>query len=715
MFRFITSPIRFFKRAMYRLAALTFGLVFRGIHPRHIQPFVRIFAYILPLSWVSAAWRRVLHATHFRFVACEWSQWAYDFRKAPHTTVALIQDLLTTKQFDRASEVVEEARRILLSKPKWEGFSKNLDDYQTILMVETEGFRPEMEGALIGRDIIADYFYKRAWDWHSMMAKAPLVQAVEIYFIAVNYEPSAVVYGCETLLKPHELWSYIRGFIGRSEQVHKLRSARDTRMSRRRKVRKDLARLTALEINALILSGHMEEAGRRLAAAPATDLDLLPVRALYASIQGEQVEAIGRMNDALYATEPSPETQNMIAEALFFMGVEIEESRDFALAREYYRRAVGIVGIKSYMPESAYRYFSLASGLGNWEEALFILRQAHFSIWRNFARFAKRLKIHKRIKRRQLVPQCDTLFLGGQGVGDEIMRLAILKETANPKAEYGYVCDKRVASLFERSMDNLTVYSASRLFGPFAVSEDQYWLDREGTPLDADPGRITRDIMKAMNGFSEVAISEDLFYHYVLQKGSYRGSKEPLFKASSAARSKVTKWLKTLPPAKLNVGISWRSGTRDLFRSKAYTDILQWGDILKTKDVNFVLLQYSDCTQELAEVKEKFGVDIHVMPGVDLKDDFEEVVALCEKLDLVLTPGVALRETAGAAGANTWSLTTTPHLPDWWRIASEDNETDTLFPSMKHITAREYGGRQQVLDEIARRLKSLTQQKKKAA
>ena len=92
MFRFITSPIRFFKRAMYRLAALTFGLVFRGIHPRHIQPFVRIFAYILPLSWVSAAWRRVLHATHFRFVACDWSQWAYDFRKAPHTTVALIQE-----------------------------------------------------------------------------------------------------------------------------------------------------------------------------------------------------------------------------------------------------------------------------------------------------------------------------------------------------------------------------------------------------------------------------------------------------------------------------------------------------------------------------------------------------------------------------------------------------------------------------------------------
>ncbi|MCF8879915.1 hypothetical protein L5876_08830 [Hyphobacterium sp. SN044] len=715
MRQFFARLIRFAKRIMYRFSAFVFGLLFKIIPPRRVQPVVQVFAHVLPLGIVSAAWRRILYAAHYRFVACEWSEWAYERHKRPHTTIALLQDLLATKQFARAAEVVEEARRILLSKPKWEGFSKNLDDYQTILMIETEGFRPEMEGALIGRSIIADYFYKRAWDWHSMMAKAPLVQAVEIYFIAMNYEPAAVVYGCEVLLKPHELWNYIERFIGRSEQVHKLRSARDTRMSRRRRVRKDLARLSALEVNALILSGRMDEAAHRLKEASATDLDLLPVRALFESIQGNHAEAIARMNDALYATETSPETQNMIAEALFFMGVEIEESRDFALAREYYRRAVGIVGIKSYMPESAYRYFSLAAGLGNWDEALFILRQAHFSIWRNFARFAKRMKIHMRIKRKRLIPQYSTLFLGGQGVGDEIMRLAILKQTANPKAQYGYVCDKRVASLFERSMDNLTVYSTSRLFGPFAVSEDQYWLDREGTPLDADPGRITRDILDAMEEYSEIAISEDLFLHYVMQKGSYRGDKAPLFKAAPAARTKVAKWLKTLPPAKLNVGISWRSGTRDLFRSKAYTDILQWGDILKTKDVNFVLLQYSDCTQELAEVKEKFGVDIHVMPGVDLKDDFEEVVALCEKLDLVLTPGVALRETAGASGANTWSLTTTPHLPDWWRIASEDNETDTLFPSMKHITAREYGGRQQVLDEIARRLKILTQQKKKAA
>lgn len=715
MRQFFARLIRFAKRVLYRLSSLVFGLLFRLIKPRRIQPVVKGLAFVLPLRFVSAAWRRILHAAHYRFIACEWSEWAYSYRKRPHTTIALLQDLLATKRFDRAGEVVEEARRVVLSRAKWEGFSRNLDDYQTILMIESQGFRPDMEGALIGRSIVADYFYKRAWDWHSIMAKGPLIQALEVYFIAVNFEPSVVVYGCETLLKPHELWSEIERFIGRSERVHKLRSGRDLRLARRRRVKKDLARLTALEVNALILSGQLEEAGRRLETESDTHLDLLPVRALYQSIQGNHAEAIAQMNDALYATEVSPETQAMIAEALFFMGVEIEEQRDFELAREYYRRAVSIVGIRSYMPESAYRYFSLAAGLGDWDEALFILRQAHFAIWRNFRRFAKRDPIERRIKRRRLVPQCSTLVLGGQGVGDEILRLAILRERGNPKARYGYVCDPRVGDLFERGMPNVKAMSASRLFGPFAVNEDQYWLDREGTPLDIDPGRITRNILKAKNDYQEIALSEDLFYQYVNEKGQYRGSTEPLFKVKPSAKAKVTKWLKTLPPATLNVGISWRSGTRDIIRNKGYTDILQWGKILGVKNVNFILLQYSDCTQELAEVKEQFGVDIHVMPGLDLKDDFEEVVAMCAQLDLVLTPGVALRETAGAVAANTWSLSTTPHLPDWWRISSEDNETDAIFPSIKHITAREYGNRQAVLDEVASRLEQLSKRKKKAA
>ena len=73
--------------------------------------------------------------------------------------------------------------------------------------------------------------------------------------------------------------------------------------------------------------------------------------------------------------------------------------------------------------------------------------------------------------------------------------------------------------------------------------------------------------------------------------------------------------------------------------------------------VSFVNLQYGDCAEEIARAEEKFGVTIHQIEGLDLRDDIDGTAALCAALDLVLSAPTAAAATAASVGAPVWFLT----------------------------------------------------------
>ena len=58
----------------------------------------------------------------------------------------------------------------------------------------------------------------------------------------------------------------------------------------------------------------------------------------------------------------------------------------------------------------------------------------------------------------------------------------------------------------------------------------------------------------------------------------------------------------------------------------------------------------------MARAKEKFGVTIHQVEGLDLKDDIDGTAALCQALDLVLSAPTAAAHTAASVGAQVWFL-----------------------------------------------------------
>jgi hypothetical protein len=130
--------------------------------------------------------------------------------------------------------------------------------------------------------------------------------------------------------------------------------------------------------------------------------------------------------------------------------------------------------------------------------------------------------------------------------------------------------------------------------------------------------------------------------------------RKPFLTPDPARVARYKEQLALLPGKK--VGICWRSMQMTGRRRRFFTAIDAWGDVLRTPGVTFVSLQYGDSAPDIARAKERFGVEIHQVEGLDLKDDIDGTAALCQAVDLVLSAPTAAAHTAGSVGAEVWFL-----------------------------------------------------------
>jgi tetratricopeptide (TPR) repeat protein len=146
------------------------------------------------------------------------------------------------------------------------------------------------------------------------------------------------------------------------------------------------------------------------------------------------------------------------------------------------------------------------------------------------------------------------------------------------------------------------------------------------------------------------------------------------------AKSEVWKrWLESKSSGRPRIGVCWRSGLRSEDRVRYYPDIRDLGAILRL-NAYFVILQYDECSAEVAQAQDLFGTRMVFPPNLDRRDNLEEMAALIEELDLVVSADTAVL--ALAARMNTPCIGLVSHTT-WVGLGTDGRP---FLPSIEVMT-----------------------------
>ncbi|MHA1539764.1 MAG: tetratricopeptide repeat protein [Alphaproteobacteria bacterium] len=262
------------------------------------------------------------------------------------------------------------------------------------------------------------------------------------------------------------------------------------------------------------------------------------------------------------------------------------------------------------------------------------------------------------------------LVWGEQGVGEEIMFSHLIKDLQEEgAAECSFEADHRLVPLFQRSYPDVKVFARK-------VNPPDFVMDKTTIDYHSAIGSTCRAFRTRFEKFPK-----------------HEGYLVPDEKRVTEFKKRYDKMKRK---GDLKVGISWKSLNKTLGAPKTVT-LADWEDILKQKGAFFVNLQYGDCTEDLALLKEKTGLEIYDDPNIDLREDLDGLAAQISTLDLVITTSNVTAHLAGALGIP--ALVLLPHVPLWhWFLGREGSP---WYPSLTFFRQYKKGDWEPVLRRIA--------------
>jgi Flp pilus assembly protein TadD len=269
------------------------------------------------------------------------------------------------------------------------------------------------------------------------------------------------------------------------------------------------------------------------------------------------------------------------------------------------------------------------------------------------------------------------LVICEQGLGDEVLFANVLPdliERLGPAGKLTIAAETRLVPIFQRSFPLATV-------GAHATYEVNGRLNRvvpfigDGSGIDlwSPIASLMREFRRSVDDFPS----------------------RPSFLVADPKR--VAHWRRVLKtaPAGPKVGLLWKSAiTRDA-RHRYFSPFAGWAPVLTLKGVTFVNLQYGDCAEELEIARRDFGVEIWSPPGIDLKQDLDDIAALSCALDLVVGFANATLNIAAACGAPNL-LISVPGA--WTRLGTE---TMPWYPATRVFLPPGFGQWDTVMAEVA--------------
>jgi len=213
------------------------------------------------------------------------------------------------------------------------------------------------------------------------------------------------------------------------------------------------------------------------------------------------------------------------------------------------------------------------------------------------------------------------LLIGEQGLGDEVKFISCLPDIMASVGAEGSIliaCDERLVTILGRSFPGVyfVPHKTIKMDGRLIRTLDHSVIEEFNPSLWAPLGNGMRAFRSAVDKFPN---SIQYLFPDDQKVANWRS------------------WLQTLGGG-VNVGLLWRSMHQqagNLDRSLVLED---WISYLGRDDLCFINMQYGSSEIEIMKLKEKHCIQMHQPPGVNLKDDMENVAALGKAMDMVLGP-----------------------------------------------------------------------------
>lgn len=253
-----------------------------------------------------------------------------------------------------------------------------------------------------------------------------------------------------------------------------------------------------------------------------------------------------------------------------------------------------------------------------------------------------RRKMPDRVRRLGLPPLWQGEPLAGkrllvcaeEGVGDEILYASIYRDVMALGAELILECDARLLPVLRRSFPEALVHPYARAGDDFRPVQKYDWLP-EDKPVDyaVDAGSLALHFRRTLEDF---------------------GDGEPYLKPDPE-RVRAVRGMVGGTGNGLKVALAWRSRSRTAFRDIHYTALADWLPVLREPGIDVFSIQYGDGWQdEIESLAKETGLRPHILPGLDLTDDFDDILALVSAVDILICPSSTLGWIGGALGKPTW-------------------------------------------------------------
>jgi tetratricopeptide (TPR) repeat protein len=273
------------------------------------------------------------------------------------------------------------------------------------------------------------------------------------------------------------------------------------------------------------------------------------------------------------------------------------------------------------------------------------------------------------------------LLIGEQGLGDEILfanMLPDILERLGPKGRLTLAVERRLVSLFQRSFPEVEV-------GAHVTGKLNGHTQRATPFLDGRLGEI------------------DLWAPLASPLREFRRTLEAFpdragYLTPDPERVAYCRDLLAQAPAGLKVGLLWKSAIVNSGRHRFFSAFEQWAPVLATPGVTFVNLQYGDCSAEIEQARRDLGVEIWTPPGIDLKQDLDDVAALCGAVDLMIGFSNATLNIAGASGVPTWLISS----PGAWTRLGTDRYP--WYPQVRTFLPPSFGEWDVAMGQVAQAL-----------